>query len=138
MVGTGKLLAAGHMTSCCPAYISGRKPVSPPLESCILRRQDVRRRTRTKDSTERVRQATDDSASECDRRRTTRRASATGGGRRVRQATYDLAYATGDVRLGVYDIRRTIPTCATIRRGSPNTTARFGILYDNESYHRSF
>jgi len=31
MVGTGKLLAVGHVTSCCPAYISGRQPVSPPL-----------------------------------------------------------------------------------------------------------
>jgi len=41
MVGTGKLLAAGHMTSCCPAYISGRLPVSPPLESEILDCEDV-------------------------------------------------------------------------------------------------
>jgi len=41
-VGAEKLLAAGHVTSCCPAYISGRGPVSPPLESYILKREDVR------------------------------------------------------------------------------------------------
>jgi len=41
MVGTGKLLAAGHVTSCCPAYISGRQPVSPPLASKILDVEDV-------------------------------------------------------------------------------------------------
>jgi len=41
MVGTGKLLAAGHVTSCCPAYISGHQPVSPPLASEILDCEDV-------------------------------------------------------------------------------------------------
>jgi len=41
MVGTGKLLAAGHVTSYCSAYISGRQPVSPPLASKILDREDL-------------------------------------------------------------------------------------------------
>jgi len=41
MVGTGKLLAAGHVTSCCPAYISGRQHVSPPLASKILDCEDL-------------------------------------------------------------------------------------------------
>jgi len=41
MVGTEKLLATGHLTSCCPAYISGRQPVSPPLASKILEEADV-------------------------------------------------------------------------------------------------
>jgi len=40
MVGTGKLLAAGLVTSCCPDYISGRQPVSPPLASEILDSED--------------------------------------------------------------------------------------------------
>jgi len=41
MVGTGKLLAVGYVTSCCSAYISGRQPVSPPLASEILDGEDV-------------------------------------------------------------------------------------------------
>jgi len=41
MVGTGKLLAAGHVTSCCPAYISGRQSVSAPLVSDFLDEKDV-------------------------------------------------------------------------------------------------
>jgi len=41
MVGTGKLLAAGHMTSCCPAYKNGRPPSSTPLASDFLYRKDV-------------------------------------------------------------------------------------------------
>jgi len=41
MVGTGKLLADGHVNSCCPAYISRRQPVSPPLVSEILDCEDV-------------------------------------------------------------------------------------------------
>jgi len=104
MVGTGKLLAAGHVTSCCPAYISGRWPVSPPLESYILRREDVwRRRTRVRDST-----------------------------KRLRQAKYDPAYSTYDEWLGVYDVRlgvcgiwRTPQVCTVIRHRSANTTKWF-------------
>jgi len=41
MVGTGKLLAAGQVTSCCPAYITGRRLSSTPLESDFLKREDV-------------------------------------------------------------------------------------------------
>jgi len=40
MVGTEKRLATGHVTSCCPAYISGRQSVSPPLAKNILEEVD--------------------------------------------------------------------------------------------------
>jgi len=41
--GAGKLLAAGLVTSCCPAYISEHQPVSPPLASEFLEGTDVRK-----------------------------------------------------------------------------------------------
>jgi len=41
MVGSGKLLAAGNVTCCCPAYKSGRQPVSTPLASKILDCKDL-------------------------------------------------------------------------------------------------
>jgi len=40
MVGTGKLLAAGHVTSYGLAYISGRLPVSPPLGRRFLEKYE--------------------------------------------------------------------------------------------------
>jgi len=43
MVGTEKLLAAGHVTGCSPAYISGRRSVLSPLAKKILERIDVRK-----------------------------------------------------------------------------------------------
>jgi len=48
MVGTEKLLAAGHVTSCCPAYISGRRSVSPPLARKILEVIDVEKEEQEK------------------------------------------------------------------------------------------
>jgi len=47
MVGTEKLLAAGHVTSCCPAYISGRRSVLPPLAKNILEGVDERKEEKT-------------------------------------------------------------------------------------------
>jgi len=40
MVGTEKLLAVGHVTSCCPAYISGHRSVLSPLAKNVLERLD--------------------------------------------------------------------------------------------------
>jgi len=48
MVGTEKLLATGHVTSCCPAYISGRRSVLSPLARKILEGIDVNKEEREK------------------------------------------------------------------------------------------
>jgi len=44
MVGTEKLLATGHVTGCCPAYISGRRSVLSPLAKNILEGVDKRKK----------------------------------------------------------------------------------------------
>jgi len=73
MVVAGKLLAAGHVTSCCPAYISGRRHVLPPLEGEILTEKTWKRtRTRIEILALRFTCATDEEI------------------RLVRRATYDL------------------------------------------------
>jgi len=48
MVGTEKLLAAGHVAGCCPAFISGRRSVLSPLTRKILEVIDVSKEEREK------------------------------------------------------------------------------------------
>jgi len=50
MVGTGKLLAAGHVTSHGLTYISGRLPVSPPLARRFLENEDVLSKNKNRSS----------------------------------------------------------------------------------------